>query len=562
MRRFPELPTRLMRCVLAATAATLCLCGWARAARTIHYDDFLKWDDKTKRRNVQRYVRRDKDGYFVVAVSAYQVRTKISPQYALQMAILMDEFYRKFTAIFKDQINQPGSPQLYVFPDMTTYRGYVASLGFDPGWSAGIYVPSKKILVGQRSQGEKTLKEILFHEGTHQLLHAYTYRPCSKCERAHDGTRQFLHAFTGQRPIPPWFNEGVATNFQTWDLTLGAQENVKTNILKSEWLPIAASAVRQQRHYDLRKLTDISNQAWSATADPQLNYAMAWSLVNYLLKNTSTRDIRLFNAILAAIRSGQDVYQAMTPLVRKKLEAGWHEDLKTRVLLYDAYIRPALAAPSIVPDHGNAKQRLRAVEAKITSSQRAAKFESWLDYASRLKVEGKLLVAAKAYDEAATYAPKADSTAGDNAKRCRHDHYKAWAETALRQDAPQQAVELFARALAYRDEAATRRDLAKAQEELVSKGIAKYPDLPDGRYYRGRLLMKSEKYARAVKDFAAIEKQGSDFPQFYKLLGTCYFKTGEMDQARRALYKARRKDRRDQEIKNMLAEISRAGRRR
>ena len=138
----------------------------------------------------------------------------------------------------------------------------------------------------------------------------------------------------------------------------------------------------------------------------------------------------------------------------------------------------------------------------------------------------------------------------------------AQAETALRQDDLRRAVKLFTRALTYRDEAATGRDLATAQEKLISKGIAKYPDLPDGQYYRGRLLMKSEKYAPALKDFVAIEKQGGDFPQFHKLLGTCYFKTGEMTKARRALFKAQRKDRRDQEIKKMLAEIRRAGRKR
>ena len=450
MRRCPELSTRLMRCALATTAATLCLCGWARAARTANYDDYLKWDEKTKWRYVQRHVRRDKDGYFVVTVSAYQVRTKISPQYALRMAILMDDFYRQFAAIFNAQFKDRGHPQLYVFPDMKTYRGYVASLGVDPGWSTGVYVPGKKILVGQLSHGEKRLKEILFHEGTHQLLHAYT----------------------GQCRIPPWFSEGVATNFETWDLKLSAQENVKTSILKANWLPVAANAVRQQRaksgssevdkvpvaadaarkqrYYDLRELLDIDNQAWNAAADPQLNYAMAWSLVNYLLKNTSTRDIQQFNAILTAIYEGRNIQKVLTPLAHKRLEAGWHKDLKTRVLLYDAYIRPALAA---------------------------------------------------------------------------------------------------------------KTELLPAAVELISKGITKFPDLPDGRYYRGRLLMKSEKYAQAIKDFMAIEKKGSGFPKFHKLLGTCYFKTGEKGKARRTLFKARRKDRRDEEIKKMLAEIWRSGRR-
>ncbi|MHC4252257.1 MAG: tetratricopeptide repeat protein, partial [Planctomycetota bacterium] len=118
-----------------------------------------------------------------------------------------------------------------------------------------------------------------------------------------------------------------------------AAENVRLSVLRSHYRYLAVKAAREGSAHTLARLLGITPHEWNGAKDFQLNYAMAWSLTNYLLSTERGRGN--FNMILAAVYRGKPLEKLLTPQVRKQLEQMWHEDMKTRMALYDDRVAPA-----------------------------------------------------------------------------------------------------------------------------------------------------------------------------------------------------------------------------
>ncbi len=282
----------------------------------MQYGGYLALDEKAREKLVKRYVRKS-GRFWRVAVSRYEVRTTVSPEFTRRMAFLMDDFHTKFTAIFRGRFKSPGRPKLDVLADAKGYASHVSSIGISAGFSVGMYIPSKKLLVAYKMD-DRRLQNVLFHEGTHQLLHAYT----------------------GRSDIPVWFNEGVATNFETWDLSLSAPENVRMSVLRSGRRRTASVAMKSGEALSADALIAFTGRRWNASPNPTLNYAMAWSLVNYLL--STPRGQKTLNVILLAIYGGKNLKKLLPARTRAELNQLWHEDMRTRLVLYDEFVLPAV----------------------------------------------------------------------------------------------------------------------------------------------------------------------------------------------------------------------------
>lgn len=330
------------RAVVAAGILAACCAAHAPAAgKRLDYVKYLDLDEKAKQGLIQRYVRKDKRGFWIVSVAKYQVYTTVSGEFALRMAVLMDDFHAKFAAIFNGSFRLRERPKLYVLPDMPAYQAFLRSQGAGAGFSAGMYLPTRKILVGQRGQGDRQLQRILFHEGTHQLLHFYT----------------------GQYDVPVWFHEGAATNFETWSLRLTPVENVKANVeLSGRYRGYCVKAALDGQLMGTKRLFGISHRQWIATADPQSHYATAWSLVNYLLSTKNGQ--RNFNVMLAAFRRNRKLSKVMSETVRKKLETAWHDDVKSRLAAYERHFLPGL----MLARRGKGQEGLERVEQGIAKT--------------------------------------------------------------------------------------------------------------------------------------------------------------------------------------------------
>jgi tetratricopeptide (TPR) repeat protein len=86
--------------------------------------------------------------------------------------------------------------------------------------------------------------------------------------------------------------------------------------------------------------------------NPQMNYAMAWSFVNFLLSTTEGQ--QAFNEILRIVGGGGDLKKLLHPRLWKEIERLWHEDAKTRVALYDQLLAPYAEHPNLSDDQRGA----------------------------------------------------------------------------------------------------------------------------------------------------------------------------------------------------------------
>jgi hypothetical protein len=301
----------------AGLACVYLLCGSVAEGQQLKYTQYLKLDEQSKQRLVRAYVRRDEEGFWAVHVSLYRVRTPISPEYALRTAVVMDDFYAKFTSILADKLMRNYKPQVAVFPDRESYARYLIGMGVDPGYSVGMCFRGGDHLAAYRARDEEYVQRVLFHEGTHQMV-------------AH---------YTGRSRIPIWFNEGLATNIETWDLAMAPIENIKRSPLVSAYTHAMAGKVKNGKLPSLDDLVSMTHEEWSKSVDVRDNYATAWSFVNFLLDSEEGR--RKLNEILLGVRTGVPMTKILPPSTVKELEASWHRDIESRLVLF-GYIRYAL----------------------------------------------------------------------------------------------------------------------------------------------------------------------------------------------------------------------------
>jgi tetratricopeptide (TPR) repeat protein len=282
------------------------------------YERYMELGPSEQNRLIRQYVKQDDQGYQTASAYKYLVRTKLSARETLETALVMDRFYENVSDIFGGRFHDSIQTKLYLFSDEQSYTAFLSSKDITAGFSSGMYVPSERMLVVCGGENETSRRETLFHESTHQLLHAYTVK----------------------KSIPVWFNEGMATNLETWDVTKSRAENLRLAIVRSHLRTIAILAVMSGKAGDLEKLLSIQSEEWLSASDPAFNYAMAWSFVNFML-STPERSAML-DRILESIRKGYNLEKILTPAMVRNLEKSWHEDQKTRLVLYDQFIVPAI----------------------------------------------------------------------------------------------------------------------------------------------------------------------------------------------------------------------------
>lgn len=284
----------------------------ARAAtKTVTFAAYQAFSDAERQKLARRYVRKVGE-YWQVRLASYIVRTDVSAEATLGAAVKMDEFYRKFTRIFVGPFRIRARPELFVLKDTPAYQSAIRTWSegriSTPGWSAGmfVYVGHRYALFGCAKWGDERLYNTLFHEGTHHLLRFYI------------GVE-----------FPRWFNEGVATNFETWDVGFSSERNVYEELWRSERVVylygMATGKIKgiEAKKPDLIALMASSDEGWLESANPHGLYAEAWGFVNFLLSSGATGQ-RNFNVLIRAFRSGQQMRKVLPTHIRMALASQYN----------------------------------------------------------------------------------------------------------------------------------------------------------------------------------------------------------------------------------------------
>jgi|GEM_PF-2575984 hypothetical protein len=214
-----------------------------------------------------------RDKPWVLRTENLEVRGTASLSQLVEVANRLETFYGEIFASYASFFAKDKSDVRLIFGlldhDRLAVSGarnqedYRASLpsGIDAGWSAGMWIPSANssfFFAGHQ--------EVVYHEFTHQVLHA------------------FSHVNNG----PAWLVEGVAAYSQSPRFEHGA---MRLGIL---------SEIRQVQCYfdqraagralSLEQLMAIAvTAAWSATTQPDLTYAAAGAVVECCMEAAGRR---------------------------------------------------------------------------------------------------------------------------------------------------------------------------------------------------------------------------------------------------------------------------------
>lgn len=345
--------SRQLKYIIISLAVVLSV-GIAHSGDRITFSEYLEMDEEKQIDAAKRHVRKE-DRYFTLSYGNYKVYTDIEPLYALRMTVLMDDFYNRFAKVFKGKFKREFQPEVFVLKTRESYnntlldetRGYV-----DAGWSAGMYIPRKKALFADGSYGEDTLISILFHEGTHQLV----------------------HSFMGSS-VPVWFNEGLATNFESWDLQRSPDNNQANAIYTSNRVNSLLESYPDKGFKKFSRLAEISGREWSASTNPTPNYASAWCTVNFLLSCDDGR--KLMNNLVKIFRKGKRQDKILNEKTNLVIEQKVNEYIETRLVPSLKYGRRIIKFIE-EKKFREAYMQARDMEKEFPENQETILFVTWL----------------------------------------------------------------------------------------------------------------------------------------------------------------------------------------
>ena len=121
----------------------------------------------------------------------------------------------------------------------------------------------------------------------------------------HEYVHFILDAHFGRSEIPPWFNEGLAEFYQTFEIE--KDQEIKIGVLQSNHVLL----LRQTSLMPLREFFNISNHALRQEGrhSKSIFYAQAWALIHYLTVNGKGPGLKKFLGLTMSNRPAEQAFQ-------------------------------------------------------------------------------------------------------------------------------------------------------------------------------------------------------------------------------------------------------------
>ncbi|MFW6159020.1 MAG: hypothetical protein ACOC8E_06645 [Planctomycetota bacterium] len=296
------------RCVLVLACA-LCVAVAAGAAEQ---------DDEVAR--LEATVR-ESEGFFVVRHEPYLIKTDVDARMAAEAALYMRRFHDAFRSFIKPEPKLDATPVVYLFKDRATYQEAVRRRGhLQLARAGGGYVGGddrSELFTYQSHPGKGFAaypKEVLRHEGAHQLL-AYVL---------------------GGARIPVWYDEGVATFFEGWQVEKSVEQNLKRLRLVHPAFPRIRKTYGTPKFKDLIYVMNLTHRTWVPDEYGEVteqHYAEVESFMTFLLLSPKGR--RFFAALFKVIARGEDPVHVLSGPAIRNAQKAWYKDIERRIKVYD-----------------------------------------------------------------------------------------------------------------------------------------------------------------------------------------------------------------------------------
>lgn len=265
---------------------------------------------------------KEKDGFFEYEEEGFIVRSDISARFAAELSLYMESFVEAFPEVFPC----PPRGTVLVKLTVTIYKeksSYLASAPDIPQWSGGVFYPDWS----KPGWPVWNVKSYPWNDENKEEF-ARFHRPVLQ----HEGAHAMFQKFTGRRPIPVFFNEGVATYFEWWNL----REDMKTNRELRDKRTYRWRTLREKYSAEpdfkpvLKDYLDMPHEKWGMGGNEQitLNYALAESFMSFLLSSTKGR--KDFKDMIGELYAGHALLEKDSDY--RKLEKEWHKYINETLL--------------------------------------------------------------------------------------------------------------------------------------------------------------------------------------------------------------------------------------
>ena len=254
MRRSPLAPLFALICLLAAAHAASAKDAWTSV--------------------------RSKNFYLVGNASEKDIR---------QVATRLEQFRDAFTRLFsKANFNSPIPTTVIVFKNDDAYKPFKPVVDGKVDRVAGYFLPGEDvnyITLTPGSSASDNPYRVIYHEYVHQLV---------------DNT-------LGRGSAPPWFNEGLAEYYSTFEVT----DDRKVHLGKL--IPNHLYLLRERKLIPLKDLLEVNDYSLDRNKQETkwLFYAESWALVHYLILGNEGRRLPQMNRFLDLFAKKRPTEQAV-----------------------------------------------------------------------------------------------------------------------------------------------------------------------------------------------------------------------------------------------------------
>lgn len=221
------------------------------------------------------------------------VETEVSPRFTAELAFFMDLLSSSLSQVIQGQPRTKKKPTIVVFRSKSRYSAL-----FDDG-SRGNY----------RYEYDAGGKFTEFHVYSYVAKDSETrfaefYHPILM----HEGTHILLRRLFGRTECPLWFDEGVATFFQFWDLRATPKNNLRNRYSRSDFRADLRESFKKNP-LTLEQLFAVKE--WNPDdfgPRAKKHYAYAESFVDFLFSTKRGRSF--FKKIFRRLAGGQEPMSA------------------------------------------------------------------------------------------------------------------------------------------------------------------------------------------------------------------------------------------------------------
>lgn len=303
--------------------------------------------------------------YYTCKVGRYNIFSDNSAYDAYWWGLTLDSYTKEALdeGIVPKKPVVKGLLKVYILKDKEGYdralSEYTGGMISDGGWSVGMFIPigKKAALMGYNYRDKKELVSTMLHECTHQLV------------RYHIGNE-----------VPVWFNEGIATNMETYDTQMSMKANLYNAMYINNRAIGAVNLLGESQLVAFPILFNMSLRQWNTSSGKTVNanYSSAWAACNFIF--TTKKGRKFVGRFINATRKGgfDAAKSSISSKNQDKIDGMVREHIK-EVLLpcvkYGRDIRKSLNSGNFK----KAKELLEKMAKEFPESNEMKFYKAWID---------------------------------------------------------------------------------------------------------------------------------------------------------------------------------------